>query len=80
MGPIAPRRALSVEDTEAYYALDGDKAKIEPLRRKVGVEEWALAVGDRVVILKGPDRHKIGTINAIDKESSSVTVEGLNQV
>lgn len=48
------------------------KIFVEPIR------EWSFFRGDRVEVLKGPDKGKQGVINYIVKERNWVFVQGLN--
>jgi len=41
---------------------------------------WNIVPKDRVVVLKGSDKHKIGVVKKIFKENNTVLVEGLNMV
>lgn len=89
LGPLAPRQDVG-EWAGARGAIDQSRFRhfvalslVERNRRC----EWAggayklnLAVGDRVVLLEGPDKGKIGLINHILHESAEVTVDGLNKV
>jgi len=64
--------------------LDGDKdlntKKFgkQPIVNFVKEDNWMWFRGDRVEILKGPDKGKQGYINMIVQERNWVTVEGLN--
>jgi len=51
-----------------------EDAVIEPILQ----EDWMWFRGDRVEIMKGPDKGKQGYINMIVQERNWVTVEGLN--
>eukprot|EP00088_Acartia_fossae_P018462 TRINITY_DN20678_c0_g1_i2.p1 TRINITY_DN20678_c0_g1~~TRINITY_DN20678_c0_g1_i2.p1 ORF type:complete len:282 (-),score=45.74 TRINITY_DN20678_c0_g1_i2:214-1026(-) len=51
-----------------------EKAIVEPIQEK----NWMWFRGDRVEILKGPDKGKQGYINFVVQERNWVTVEGLN--
>lgn len=45
-----------------------------------GSKNLNLVAGDRVVLLDGPDKGKIGKISDVQKEKMEVIVEGLNKV
>lgn len=38
------------------------------------------ASGDRVCVVRGREKGKIGRVENVDEESQSLTVEGVNQV
>ncbi|KAI1418115.1 hypothetical protein F5Y13DRAFT_150599 [Hypoxylon sp. FL1857] len=88
LGPLAPRR--DVGDWagtkgaihEARFSLYGHVTLAMRNRRC----QWAggafnlnLALGDRVVLIDGPDKGRIGKISSIDYDNAEVTVEGLNK-
>ncbi|KAF2200478.1 hypothetical protein GQ43DRAFT_463955 [Delitschia confertaspora ATCC 74209] len=76
LGPLAPNRAIG-RDAAKYGALD--RIQSNPLevpsfmRRKV----WPIVEGDRVVITKGLDAGKIGTVKILFKEREAVAIEDL---
>lgn len=39
--------------------------------------EWKFMPGDRVQVLSGPEKGRVGKISSLMKESNGVTVEGL---
>jgi len=45
-----------------------------------GYKNLNLVPGDRVVLLHGPDKGKIGRVQNINREDASVVIEGLNKV
>ena len=42
--------------------------------------QWPIVKGDRVVIIRGLHKNKIGEVSGLHKEYNMVTVEGLNKV
>ncbi|TGZ84402.1 hypothetical protein EX30DRAFT_393904 [Ascodesmis nigricans] len=82
LGPAAPKVAVGKKEIELLGAMD--QLRVIPPKipqesgKRLGL--WNIVKGDRVVVLAGPDRHKIGTVTAVDKESNRVTVEGANKV
>lgn len=91
LGPLAPKRDVGdVKDT--YGTTDGsrmrsqpiDPRKIEQVLKDVGYEKkWRtvhFVVGDRVVMLEGKDKGRIGYISAIDIPKGEATIEGMNMV
>ncbi|KAI1809631.1 KOW domain-containing protein [Poronia punctata] len=88
LGPLSPRRDVG-EWAGAHGAI-GEQRFAGPgsisLAARNARCKWAggayhlcLAVGDRVVLLDGPDKGRIGEITSIDEYSAEVTVEGLNK-
>jgi large subunit ribosomal protein L24 len=87
LGPLAPRRDVG-KNKETYGALDSQNIQGPRLRRAEAeeiLEVWGgrflnIREGDRVVILEGRDKGKIGPVISIDKKRAEVTVEGMNMV
>jgi large subunit ribosomal protein L24 len=87
LGPIAPRR--DVGDSKDTYGtvhtqrmrgtLLHDKDRMEALKT-VGGRYLNIVKNDRVVLLEGKDKGKIGKIIAVDAGRAECTVEGLNLV
>lgn len=62
---------------EEFQRLNAERAKV----RKIFVEpkrDWSYFRGDRVEVLKGPEKGKQGIINYIVKERNWVFVQGIN--
>lgn len=87
MGPLAPRR--DVGDKKEKYGTISPQSMNKPELRKEEKEAilkpWGgrflnITEGDRVVVLEGRDKGKIGKVLSIDKDRAQVTVEGLNLV
>ncbi|POS88080.1 hypothetical protein EPUL_000293 [Erysiphe pulchra] len=87
LGPLAPKRDVG-DQKETYGAIDGHLIKGPKLRREeaefrmkdFGGKYLSLFKGDRVVILEGRDKGKIGKVLEIDRERAECTVEGLNLI
>lgn len=89
LGPLAPKPNYG-ELGDAYGAVAEtrykitfpmkDKAKEERCKWLGGTKNLNLASGDRVVLLEGPDKGKIGKVMEVDLDDFLVTVEGLNKV
>lgn len=86
LGPLAPRRDVGV-NKETYGAIQinqlrgpelslEQRVKLDPLSGR----RSSLAVNDRVVLLEGRDKGKIGKIIEIDIKRHQCQVEGLNMV
>ncbi|KAL7623868.1 hypothetical protein AAE478_005424 [Parahypoxylon ruwenzoriense] len=88
LGPLAPKRDIgdwagakgAIHETR-YVA----RIPIHPNLRDQrcawagGSKNLNLAISDRVVLMDGPDKGRIGKIANIDAERAEVTVEGLNK-
>lgn len=87
LGPLAPRRDVG-DNADKYGtlgqgALRGpllEKAAREKARECIGGRYMNIVQGDRVVLLDGRDKGKIGKIIAVDTQRCEFTVEGLNMV
>lgn len=80
LGPLAPRRAVGKEELEAYGSFDQSRIIPPSVPRQFRIKHWNICEKERVVVLRGPDRHKIGAVKSIDKKNNTVIVEGLNMV
>ncbi|KAH8596499.1 putative 54S ribosomal protein L40, mitochondrial [Bisporella sp. PMI_857] len=88
LGPLAPKRDVgSKKDT--YGTIDGQRLRGPALptkEREAIMKMWGgtyylnIAKGDRMVILEGRDKGRIGTIGNIDEDRCEVTLEGLNMI
>ncbi len=87
MGLLAPRRDVGdLKDT--YGTINSQRLRGRELsdeEREVALESVGgrylnLVKGDRVVLLEGRDKGKIGTISSTDAKRAELTVEGLNMV
>ncbi|CAG8949506.1 hypothetical protein HYFRA_00007736 [Hymenoscyphus fraxineus] len=85
LGPLAPKRDVGdVKNT--YGSIPAELSQGPSLYKPDRDEKLALwggkylniTTGDRVVLLQGPDKGKVGKISSIDKERAEVVVEGLN--
>lgn len=80
LGPLAPRRAVGKTEIEDMGSLDQMRIIHPTLPWEHRIRCWNIVEKDRVVVLTGPDRHKIGAIKSVDKSNNTLTVEGLNIV
>ena len=76
---MAPRRNVGAE-TETYGAVDSRRLRGPEKPKTERLKIWNFVEGDRVVIIEGRDKGKIGTIKKVHKQSEEVEVEGLNMV
>ncbi|OTA53477.1 hypothetical protein K449DRAFT_417343 [Hypoxylon sp. EC38] len=88
LGPLSPRRDVGNwagakgAISEARYAVYGHITLAMRNRRcqwAGGAYNLNLATGDRVVLIDGPDKGRIGKIVQIDHDKAEVVVEGLNK-
>ncbi|KAI1007150.1 hypothetical protein K3495_g1073 [Podosphaera aphanis] len=87
LGPLAPKRDVG-NQTETYGAVDGhliqgprlSPEQAEEKMKNFGGKFLSLFVDDRVVLLEGRDKGKIGKVIKIDRERAECTVEGLNLI
>ncbi|EKG21297.1 KOW domain-containing protein [Macrophomina phaseolina MS6] len=77
LGPLAPRRDVG-EWREKYATIDSRRIQLPAADPDTKLELAPFAQGDRVVMLKGRDKGKIGEVSEFDDESQTVRVKGLN--
>ena len=87
LGPLAPRR--DVGDAKATYGtilgqrIRGqplDYRKEEKIMKLFGGKHLNIVTGDRVVLIEGRDKGKIGKVSSVAPKNGELTVEGLNMV
>ncbi|TAQ86927.1 hypothetical protein B7494_g4767 [Chlorociboria aeruginascens] len=83
LGPLAPKR--DVGDAKDTYGtipsvLVQGQAHLRGSLASVGGRFLNIVEKDRVVLLEGPDKGKIGVIRSVDKKKGLCSVEGLNMV
>ncbi|TVY30574.1 54S ribosomal protein, mitochondrial [Lachnellula hyalina] len=87
LGPLAPRRDVG-DWTDKWGTISSMRARgqdLHPRDREKIWEPWGgkflnIVVGDRVVIIEGRDKGKIGVIKDVSRERGEVTVGGLNLI
>ena len=87
MGGLAPKRDIGV-DRETYGTVDSALYEGKELRREERNEMLkqlkeryqTIVVGDRVVLLEGPDKGKIGLVKSKNVKRGQLVVDGLNKV
>ncbi|KAL0262987.1 hypothetical protein SLS55_001962 [Diplodia seriata] len=78
LGPLAPRRDVG-EWREKYATVDSKRTNLPDADPDVVKTQLApFAEGDRVVIIKGKDKGKIGELREVDEETRTVRVKDLN--
>lgn len=87
LGPLAPRRDVGTKrdkfGTVSTQMLRGpilEKGQREKAKEFIGGNTMNIVKGDRVVLLEGKDKGKIGMITEVDVLRAEFTVEGLNMV
>ncbi|CAD6505213.1 BgTH12-07979 [Blumeria graminis f. sp. triticale] len=84
---LAPKRDVG-NQKETYGAVDGQliqgpkltKEQSEERMKDFGGRFLSLFIGDRVVLLEGRDKGRIGKVIKIDRDRAECTVEGLNLI
>ncbi|KAI9845376.1 MAG: hypothetical protein M1838_001776 [Thelocarpon superellum] len=79
LGPLAPRRDVG-ELKETYGSMSQRRVRGIEKPREERTRFWNIVVGDRVVLVDGRDKGKIGEVSAIYGKSEEVMVKGLNMV
>lgn len=90
LGPLARKLDIGENDrsygsiNEARYMTSGSRQMSLDQRNARckwagGVNRLNLHAGDRVVLLEGPDKGRIGKIGSIDLERATLMVDGLNK-
>ncbi|XDG03270.1 hypothetical protein ABKA04_002885 [Annulohypoxylon sp. FPYF3050] len=88
MGPLAPRYDVGIDAgtrgaiAETRYLSYGNPSPAQIAARCAwagGKRYLGIAVNDRVVVMEGPDKGRIGRVMKIDLEKAEVIVDGLNR-
>lgn len=78
LGPLAPRRDVGTKENTFGTV---DPAQIQDVKVPKGQKKWCpFALGDRVVLLEGKDKGKIGSVSDIDRDTQRIDVTDLNEV
>lgn len=87
MGPLAPKRDVGPDALNygASTIFEAQAPELSPderneVLRKLKERYLTIVVGDRVVLLEGPDRGSIGIVRSKDIRTGHITVKGLNMV
>ncbi|EMC97566.1 hypothetical protein BAUCODRAFT_68328 [Baudoinia panamericana UAMH 10762] len=78
-GALAPRRDAG-ENATGYGALGIQNLNMAELPNKHQVKRSLIVEGDRVAVIRGREKGKIGSVTQYSKESNSVKIKGVNVV
>lgn len=86
MGPLAPRRDTHIRDPSGTFwgtvSLARSNVELGEKQRELackwagGLQHLCIKPGDRVAIMEGPDKSKIGIVREIVLEDGTVSLEG----
>jgi large subunit ribosomal protein L24 len=79
LGQLAPRRDVGAQ-RDTYGTTDTRLLRGPELPKSEQMKFFPIAAGDRVVIMEGRDKGKIGRVRSTDKVRNELTVDGLNKV
>ena len=79
LGPLAPNRTAG-KDGGSYGMLNFQQLRPPPVVPAKREEYLNFAENDRVVVVRGRERGKIGKVNTVDEESQTVTLYDVNMV
>lgn len=78
-GPLAPKRDAGVQASH-YGAITPMAVQPPKIPKHLRRQYINIAPGDRVCLMKGKDKGKIGEVVSVDEETEHVTVKDLNMV
>ncbi|KAF1983095.1 hypothetical protein K402DRAFT_466332 [Aulographum hederae CBS 113979] len=79
LGPLAPKR-LNEHTIEKYATVDLPMLQTPELPKHYKLQPFQpLHAGERVVILEGNDKGRIGTIMNIDEKTDRIRIKGMNK-
>lgn len=79
LGPLAPNREVGVVKG-SFGALEADRQNLPDVRVSKRVKYCNFVSGDRVCVVDGREKGKIGEVVDVDRATETVTVQGLNVV
>ncbi|KAH0563487.1 hypothetical protein GP486_001953 [Trichoglossum hirsutum] len=79
LGPLVPVRNVG-NARETYGSMEMKRVRPTELAEEERIKFWSIVQDDRVVVLEGRDKGKIGVVKSIEKKSNMATVAGLNMV
>lgn len=78
-GPLAPRRDVS-DRYGVYGTVSTERLRFPRIPIEKRPKYQNIIPGDRVCVIKGKHEGKIGKVTAVESETQSVTIQGLNVV
>lgn len=79
LGPLTPRSDVG-ERAHLLGTFDPFNFRLAEREPRDRPDWWHIAVGDRVVVIRGREKGKIGEVDLIDEEEVSVRVKDVNQI
>lgn len=79
LGPLAPNRDVG-KLKDAYGSMDPERQTPAEIPVAKRAKYCNFAVGDRVCVIEGREKGKIGEVQEVDRKTETVTVQGLNVV
>ena len=79
LGPLAPRRDAG-EKSKTYGTYSVYDFSLPELGKKERMDFVPISEGDRVVVVKGRDRGRIGEVQELQRDRNGVRLDGLNIV
>lgn len=79
LGPLAPKRDIG-ERASLYGTVSSQRLQPPKLPKENRRKYLNIVAGDRVCMMKGKDKGKIGAVLNVHEESEHVAVEGVNVV
>lgn len=79
LGPLAPRRDVG-DLKETYGAMDVRRSRSVEKREEDRTDAQLIVVGDRVVVIQGRDKGRIGQVTSVDRKRHEAVVKGVNMV
>ncbi|EER26179.1 hypothetical protein D8B26_003481 [Coccidioides posadasii str. Silveira] len=76
-GPLAPKRDFG-DRNGLYGTISTNRLRMPRVLEEQRIKYMTIAPGDRVCMVRGRDRGKIGKVLNVDAESETVTIEGIN--
>jgi large subunit ribosomal protein L24 len=79
LGPLAPNR-LAGKDSGSYGMMNYQSIRTPPVLAAERPKYFNFAVDDRVVVINGREKGKIGKVTEIDQERQTVGILDVNIV
>ena len=79
LGPLAPKRDVG-QNRDAFGTRSVQHSQAVQVEKPKRAKYLNFASGDRVCVVRGREKGKIGRVENLDEESQTLVVEGVNQV